>query len=70
VLFHAYVLHSFLLFFLVFTILPFGGCLADVTGSTLWISYTVLLIYDAGPLFFFFWFLVSLADGRLVCPPC
>jgi hypothetical protein len=62
--FHGYVLHSFLSFFLVFTVLPFGGCLADITGSTLWISYTVLLVYDAGPLSSFtgFWFPLRMVD--------
>ncbi|KAF9450809.1 hypothetical protein P691DRAFT_433556 [Macrolepiota fuliginosa MF-IS2] len=33
-----------------FTLLPFGGCLAKIGGSTLWIDYLMLLVYDAGML--------------------
>ncbi|KAF9450322.1 hypothetical protein P691DRAFT_773973 [Macrolepiota fuliginosa MF-IS2] len=33
-----------------FTFLPFGGCLSKIEGSTLWINYVILFIYDVAML--------------------
>ncbi|EKM83114.1 hypothetical protein AGABI1DRAFT_89716 [Agaricus bisporus var. burnettii JB137-S8] len=40
-------IYSEVIYFSVFTILPFEGCFADTKGVTLWKEYTCLLIYDA-----------------------
>lgn len=51
-------------FSLVFTLLPFGGCLANTHGSTMWILYTLLSVYDTG--LFYRWFCISPTDIRLL----
>lgn len=59
----AFDTHFFLFCFcLVFTLLPLGGCYPDVLGPTLWISYTVLLIYDSGSFLFGFSFLLLMLE--------